>query len=110
MGNHVYSEALRHLGPILAQHSYGLDMLRELAFWERNSEDPASAEFDTAEAIYYHGSRWHRGQGCPLYSALSTIGFRPGPLWRRPERNSIASTLAASFHQIARKMSMEQSL
>ena len=82
---HRYSETLRAIAPILAEHRQGWEMLRILARHEKESGDRQSAEWTTAEAVYYVGSLWHAGQGDPLYAAMCAVDFRPGALWRKPE-------------------------
>jgi len=78
-----YSETLRNLAPILAEHKDGREILRALVSYERaNGTD---SEWDVAEAIYWIGCNYHGGQGCPLYAAMCATQFEPGMLARGPE-------------------------
>ena len=53
---HRYSDVLRKLAPALAGYRNGGEMLRVLAWWERNSCERESAEWDTAEACHHIGT------------------------------------------------------
>lgn len=100
---HTYSETLRAIAPHLAQHTYGPEMLRTLADWEREEDrydDPIG--WQTAEATYYIASLWYAGQTCPLYATLCATEFRPGPCWRKPEEWG-ARMVAADLHRILRE-------
>ena len=94
---------LQKVAPILIDHKHGLDMLRELVSWRSmvdKAEYPIGWDFDVAESTYYVGTRWHGGQGCPLYSAMCATGFESGPCWTRPERGTMAADIAASLVRI----------
>lgn len=96
-----YSATLRKAAPTLAQHPNGYDILRILASWERTADDPQTAEWDTAEAMHYVGSHFHRGQWDPVY-VMQCTGFRPGPSWRRPEPCSVAAIIASELIPLVR--------
>ena len=51
----------------------------------QSADDPEYFAFVSEEAIYWFANDYHGGQGSNLYSALSTSGFRPGPLARGPD-------------------------
>jgi len=94
---HTYTESLRRIAPVLAEHEHGPEMLRALAAFEREDnagyEDPAG--FDTAEAVYYVSLSWHAGQTCPLYAAGCATEFHPGMGWRKPEGYTARAAAAA---------------
>lgn len=86
-----YSETLRKLAPILAQHRDGQHFLRILVAHERQSG--MDAEYDIAEAVYWFGSHFYSGQWCPLYAALCATEFQPGPCSNGPEKGSLAEII-----------------
>ncbi len=102
--SHRYSDILRKIAPSLAQYSNGGRMLRVLAEFERMADDPETARWDTAEACHHIGTYYHGGQWCPLY-VLQCTGFEPGCSWRRPERDSVAASIAACLAPLARARS-----
>ena len=55
-------------------------MLRMLACDERLTWPPDPDGWETAEAVYWLGVRWHGGQSCPLYAAQCATEFSPGPI------------------------------
>ncbi len=83
MKKHRYSEALRRVAPIIAEHRNGQEALAELATMERNS-DGGDDGFDTAQAVYWVGADYHAGQMCPLYRAMCATKYRPGAIERGP--------------------------
>lgn len=98
-----YSDTLRSVAPILAQLSYGCDILRTLADFERMTHDGGdwtSAAWCTAEAVYYVAGRWHGGQWCPWYAAGCATDFSPGMFWRRPERGTLEADATAALVRI----------
>lgn len=44
---------------------------------ESDPDDAAADRFAVAEGLYTFASRYHRGQACPLYSVLGTLGDDP---------------------------------
>jgi hypothetical protein len=80
-----YSETIRNLAPILAEHVDGRDILRALVSYER--ANGADAEWDIAEAMYWIGANLHSGQNCPLYAAMCATQFSPGACARGPENS-----------------------
>ena len=78
-----YSETIRNLAPILAEHRDGREILRALVSYERaNGRD---SESDIAEAMYWIGANYHGGQNCPLYAAMCATEFSPGMCQRGPD-------------------------
>ena len=103
MSRRTYSDTFRRIAGELSRHRYGPDMLRAIAASERCTGDPDASAWDTAEALQYAALLFSAGQACPLYSALCRSRFRPGPFWRRPERGSEGSRLAADLIRILRR-------
>lgn len=95
-----YSDTLRDVAPILAELPYGGEVLRLLADFERiaaDGSDYTAAAWCTAEAVYYVGTIWHGGQGCPWYRAECATGYTPGASHYRPERGSIEASATAAL-------------
>lgn len=87
-----YSETLRNVAPILAEHVDGRELLRAVAMYER--ANGSECEFDVAEALYWIGNNYHSGQCCPLYAAMCATEFRPGACARGPETVYLYEELA----------------
>ena len=82
-----YSETIRNLAPILAEHVDGRDILRALASYERMNG--TESEYDIAEAMYWIGANYHGGQNCPLYAAMCATQFSPGMCQRGPDTSAL---------------------
>ena len=83
-----FSDTLRAVAPIIAEHKFGQLILRELAAHERCADCPTSGEFDVAAALYWIGSNYHDGMFSVWYRVLSVIGFKPGACANGPEPES----------------------
>lgn len=97
-----YSDTLRRVAPILAEHHAGRAILRILATFEREADGPSCRAFDTAEAVYWLGNDYHDGQFSPLYRALCATGYEPGRSQRGPEKGGVAEIIYAACEVFVR--------
>jgi len=93
-----YSETLRNVAPILAEHARGQLILRELALHERTGGE--GSDFDVAEALYWIGNDYHDGQFSVWYRVLCMCGFCPGRCSNGPESESAAQYLYETIEAI----------
>lgn len=89
-----YSETIRNLAPILAQHKDGQEILRVLVSYERMNG--SESEYDIAEAMYWIGANYHGGQNCPLYAAMCATEFSLGMC-----RHGLDISLLSLYEEIA---------
>lgn len=101
------SDTYRAVAPILEQlprHAFAIveclrtwDLLADEFYTTPEGE---TLNPDLAEAVYYVGSQWHDGQHSAWYSAMSSIGFTPSPLWTEPDADSMAAMIAGDLEAI----------
>lgn len=95
-----YSDTLRKVAPIIAEHKFGLTILRDLAAHERSADCRISGEFEVATALYWVGCHFHDGQSSVWYRVLSVIGFKPGPCADGPDPETPESYLYETIASI----------
>lgn len=96
-----YSETLRKLAPILAEHVHGAALIGVLVAHEKVAG--TESEFDVAEAMYWIGTHYHEGQWCPLYRAMCATEFHPSPLSYGPEREGPSEILYKQLRDVLKR-------